>query len=71
KEVSKDLHDLYLYFEILNCSANGNLETLTLRNTLFTELHSSQTNIVSIEFGESNQTLRFTKDQIKQRITLN
>jgi hypothetical protein len=70
KEISEDLHDLYIYFEMLDCNDNAQVETLLVENTIFTEILSNQVNIVLIEFGESKHNLTFTKAQSKQRISL-
>ena len=71
KEVSKDLHDLYVYFEIADCNANGQIKSLQVENTIFTEILPDQANIVLVEFGEDNHNLTFTKAKSKQSITLN
>lgn len=71
KELSNDLHDLYIYFEVVNCNKNGKIESLVVENTIFTEILSDQTNIVLVEFGESNHNLTFTKDKNRRSITLN
>lgn len=70
KEVSKDLHDLYIYAEITNCNKNGALEKIQIENTIFTEIFSDQANVVLLEFGEAKHNLTFTKDQSKQTVSL-
>ena len=70
KEVSKDLHDVYIYAEITNCNKNGALEMLKIKNTIFTEIFSDQANVVLVEFGEAKHNLTFTKDQSKQTVFL-
>jgi len=70
KEIDDNLHDIYLYFEIPNCNQNGEIKSLTLENTIFLETELNQTNIVLIEFKESNFNLTFTKDQDIQKIQL-
>jgi len=71
KEVSKDLHDLYIYFEIADCNANGQIKSLTVENTIFTDILPDQANIVLVEFGADKHNLTFTKDKSRQNITLN
>tara|TARA_B110000305_G_C19328708_1_gene582824 strand:+ start:622 stop:1128 length:507 start_codon:yes stop_codon:yes gene_type:complete len=68
KEIDDNLHDIYLYFEILNCNENGEIKTLTLKNTIFLEIEINQTNIVLIEFKDSKFNLTFTKDQDIQKL---
>ena len=70
KEIDDNLHDIYLYFEIPNCNQNGEIKSLKLENTIFLETELNQTNIVLIEFKESNFNLTFTKDQDIQKIQL-
>ena len=70
KEIDDNLHDIYLYFEIPNCNKSGKIQFLTLENTIFLETELNQTNIVLIEFKESNFNLTFTKDQDIQKIQL-
>ena len=68
KEIAKDLHDIYLYFEIPDCNPSGNIESIAIENTLFLERSHKQTNIVLVEFGDLNYNLNFTKDYIKETI---
>ena len=68
KEIAKDLHDIYLYFEIPDCNPSGNIESVTIENTLFLESSHKQTNIVLVEFGDLNFNLTFTKDYTKERV---
>ena len=68
KETSKDLHDIYLYFEIPDCNSYGNIESIAVENTLFLEKSHKQTNIVLVEFGDLNYNLNFTKDHNKKTI---
>ena len=68
KEMAKDLHDIYLYFEIPNCNSNGIIESIGVKNTLLLERSHKQTNIVLIEFGNLNYNLNFTKDHKKETI---
>ncbi|MBO6516632.1 MAG: hypothetical protein JJ975_08780 [Bacteroidia bacterium] len=71
KEVSNDLHDVYVYFELVDCNKNGPIESLAVENTIFTEILPHQSNIVLIDFGENKHTLTFTKDQSNKSIVLN
>lgn len=70
KEIDNNLHDIYLYFEIPNCNQDGEIKSLNLENTIFLETELQQTNIVLIEFKDSNFNLTFTKDQDVQRIKI-
>ena len=70
KELDKNLHDIYLYFEILNCNQNGKIKSLTLENTIFLETELNQNNIVLIKFKDTKFNLTFTKDQYIQTIQL-
>tara|TARA_B100000767_G_scaffold273778_1_gene304915 strand:- start:163 stop:675 length:513 start_codon:yes stop_codon:yes gene_type:complete len=70
KEIDNNLHDIYLYFEIPNCNKNGEIQFLTLENTIFLETELQQTNIVLVEFKDHKFNLTFTKDQDNQRIKL-
>lgn len=71
KEISDNLHDIYLYFEIPNYYKNNNIESITIENTLFIELSTEQTNIVLLEFEDKDYNLTFTKDNDTQTIFLN
>tara|TARA_B100001758_G_scaffold198788_1_gene177074 strand:- start:558 stop:1070 length:513 start_codon:yes stop_codon:yes gene_type:complete len=71
KEISDNLHDIYLYFEIPNYFKNNNIERITIENTFFLELSTDQTNIVLIEFEDKDYNLTFTKDNYTQTIFLN
>ena len=68
KEIAKDLHDIYLYFEIPECNPSGKIESITIENKLFLESSHKQTNIVLVEFGDLNFNLTFTKDYTKGRV---
>tara|TARA_B100000886_G_scaffold284695_1_gene209058 strand:- start:858 stop:1385 length:528 start_codon:yes stop_codon:yes gene_type:complete len=67
-ETSNNLHDIYLYFEIPNFDKNENIESITIKNTLFLDLYDYQTNIVLIELPERNYNLTFNKDKDIQTI---
>ena len=67
KEIAKDLHDIYLYFEITDFQSNGEIESIAIKNTLFLERSHKQTNIVLIEFEGINYNLIFNKDHTKQK----
>lgn len=69
KEISNNLHDIYLYFEIPNYSEIENVESITIENLLFLELYSYQTNIVLVELINKNYNLTFTIDNDIQTIT--
>ena len=68
KEIAKDLHDIYLYFEIPDCNPSRKIESITIENTLFLERSHKQTNIVLVEFGDLNFNLTFNKDYNKERV---
>jgi len=61
KEVSQDLHNLYIYFEILECNQNGKIESLLLENSIFTDILEEQSNIVLVEFGDKSYNLTFSR----------
>ena len=65
KEISDNLHDIYIYFEILNFNQNDKLKSLILENTIFIETTHNQSNIVLIEFEDNDYNLTFTKDLIR------
>ena len=71
KESSNNLHDIYLYFEIPNYDKNENVESITIKNTLFFDLYSYQTNIVLIELVNRKYNLTFTIDNDIQTIFMN
>lgn len=71
KEPSDNLHDIYLYFEIPNYDKNENMESITIKNTLFLDLYDYQTNIVLIELMERKYNLTFTMDNDIQTIFMN
>ena len=68
KETCNNLHDIYLYFEIPNFDKNENIESITIKNTLFLDLYDYQTNIVLIELPERKYNLTFNKDKDIQTI---
>ena len=70
KEISDNLHDIYIYFEILNFNQNDKLKSLILENTIFIETTHNQSNIVLIEFEDNDYNLTFTKDLTRQKIQL-
>ena len=70
KEVSQDLHNLYIYFEVLNCNQNGTIESLLLENTIFTDLIPDQANIVIVECGNHSHNLTFSRLQKRKNILL-
>ena len=71
KETSNNLHDIYLYFEIANFDKNENIESITIKNTLFLDLYDYQTNIVLVELLERKYNLTFTIDKDIQTIFMN
>ena len=71
KESSDNLHDIYLYFEIPNYNKNENVESITIKNTLFLDLYDYQTNIVLIELIDRKYNLTFAVDNDTQSIFMN
>ena len=71
KESSDNLHDIYLYFEIPNYNKNENVESITIKNTLFLDLYDYQTNIVLIELIDRKYNLTFAVDNHTQSIFMN
>ena len=70
KEIAKDLHDIYLFFEISDCQY-AQAKSISIENTIFLESVYKQTNIVLIEFGDLNCNFTFTIDDTKKIIALN
>ena len=70
KEISDNLHDIYIYFEISNFNQNEKIKSLMLENTIFIETIHNQSNIVLIEFEDNDYNLTFTKDLNRQEIQL-
>lgn len=70
-EASNNLHDIYLYLEIPNYDKKENIESITIKNTLFLDLYSYQTNIVLIELIDRKYNLTFTIDNDIQTIFMN
>jgi len=71
KEISNNLHDVYLYFEIVNFNQNEKLILLNLKNSIFMDISFDQKNIVLIDIDESRHNLIFTRDLKNQSIYLN
>ena len=69
KEVSQDLHNLYIYFEVLDCNQNGSIETLLIENSIFTDILSDQSNIVLLEFGDKSHNLTFSRAHKRHDLT--
>ena len=67
KEISNDLHDIYLFFEILNLKSTTDIESIKIENSILLERSKKQSNIVLIELGDKKFNLNFTKD-LKQKI---
>ena len=70
KEVSQDLHNLYIYFEILECNQNGTIESLLVENSIFTDIIPDQSNIVLVEFGDKSHNLTFSRALKRQELNL-
>jgi hypothetical protein len=70
KEISDNLHDIYIYYEISNFNQNEKIKSLMLENTIFIETIHNQSNIVLIEFEDNDYNLTFTKDLNRQKIQL-
>ena len=69
KEVSQDLHSLYIYFEVLDCNQNGRIESLLIENSIFTDILPIQSNIVLVEFGDNSHNLTFSRAHKRQDLT--
>ena len=70
KEISENLHDIYIYFEVSNFNLNNKMKYLILENTIFIETTHDQSNIVLIKFEDNDYNLTFTEDLNSQKITL-
>ena len=70
KEIAKDLHDIYLFFEISE-GQYADAKSIVVENTIFLESIPEQTNIVLIQFGDLNYNLTFNKDDTKKILALN
>ena len=70
KEIGKDLHDVYLYFEILNSKPINEIESIEIENSLLLEKSKKQSNIVHIEFANKKLNINFTKDLRQKKINL-
>ena len=69
KEVSQDLHNIYIYFEVLDCNQNGKIESLLIENSIFTDILPDQSNIVLVEFGYKSHNLTFSRSHKRQDLT--
>tara|TARA_B100001029_G_C15049699_1_gene449757 strand:+ start:285 stop:797 length:513 start_codon:yes stop_codon:yes gene_type:complete len=70
KEVSDNLHDMYLYFEINSFNQHDGSILLKLENTVFFDTALDQSNIVLINFNGDQKNLIFTKDQKTQSVVI-
>ena len=70
KEVSDDLQELYIYFEVANFNKNGKNTMLTVENSVFTELLSDQVNIVLFFFLYIKRNFTFTNNRTRDSIEL-
>ena len=70
KEVSQDLHNLYIYFEVLDYNKNGKIESLLIENTIFTDILPDQSNIVLVEFRDKSHNLTFSRELKRQELNL-
>ena len=69
KEVSQDLHNLYIYFEVLDCNQNGKIESLLIENSIFIDILPDQSNIVLVEFGDKSHNLTFSRAHKRHDLT--
>ena len=69
KEVSQDLQNLYIYFEVLDFNQNGKIESLFIENTIFTDILPDQSNIVLVEFRDKSHNLTFSRAYKRQDLT--
>lgn len=70
KEVSQDLHNLYIYFEVLDCNQNGKIESLLIENSIFTDILPDQSNIVLVELGDKSHNFTFSRALKRQELNL-
>ena len=70
KELSDNINDIYIYFEISSFNKNNKIKSLILENTIFIATTHNQSNIVLIKFEDIDYNLTFTKDLIMQEIQL-
>ena len=70
KELSVDLHNIYLYFEAVNCNKNGEITSILVENIIFTAILPDQANIVLVEFGDDYHNLTFSKSQKSLMVVL-
>ena len=70
KEVGNNLHDVYLYFEIVDFHQNEESILLNLKNSVFMDISFDQKNIVLINIEKNHHNLIFTRDLKSQSIYL-
>ena len=70
KEFSQDLHNIYIYFEVLDCNQNGKIEFLHIENSIFTDILPDQSNIVLVEFGDKSHNLTFSRAHKRHDLTI-
>ena len=70
KEIGKDLHDVYLYFEILNSKPINEIKSIKIENSILLEKSKKQSNIVHIEFANKKLNINFTRDLKQKKINL-
>ena len=70
REISPDLHNLYIYFEVLDCNKNGLIQTFFVENTIFTDILSDQSNIVLLDFEDQSYNFIFSSVKKTQRIKM-
>ena len=70
KEVSQDLHNLYIYFEVLDCNQNGKIESLLIENSIFTDILPDQSNIVLVELEDKSHNFTFSRALKRQELNL-
>lgn len=62
KEISNNLHDIYIYFEINNFKVKDNLKSIEVENRIFLSPGINQTNIVLVEIQNKKYNFSFNKD---------
>ncbi|MBJ05282.1 MAG: hypothetical protein CMP65_05230 [Flavobacteriales bacterium] len=70
KEINKNLHDIYLYFEINSIDKDTLIKSITINNTLFLNISTNQNNFVLVEYKNQNFNVTFTKDFDNKKILL-
>ena len=71
KEIDDNLEEIYLYFEVQDCTQTDITSKIKIYNTVFFNINNNQVNIVLIEYKNKKINLNFTKDSEVQIFKLN